>query len=187
MWPYCGKNLSIWQCPADRSAVGGERRSQTPRSHHVHERLPGRLGRHGWNWGSVFSDYKIYVKQTELQVPGPAKVFVFLDMREDSIDMGNFATRMAGWPTNPPRYGFYDLPGFYHHFACGFSFADGHSELRRWRDSRTTPPLVEKAALILVLCPRQPRRRLAPGPRHPPQALGACSLDFSLFSPAPLL
>jgi hypothetical protein len=29
----------------------------------------------------------------------------------------------------------------YHHFACGFSFADGHSELRRWRDSRTMPPL----------------------------------------------
>jgi prepilin-type N-terminal cleavage/methylation domain-containing protein len=26
--------------------------------------------------------------------------------------------------------------------ACGFSFADGHSEMRRWRDSRTTPPLV---------------------------------------------
>ena len=33
--------------------------------------------------------------------PGPAKVFVFLDMREDSIDMGNFAARMTGWPTSP--------------------------------------------------------------------------------------
>ena len=102
----------------------------------------------GWGgtdgrWGPVFSDYLIYKKQTELQVPGPAKVFVFLDMREDSIDMGNFGTRMAGWPDEPAKYGFYDLPGFYHHFACGFSFADGHSELRRWRDSRTTPPLVQ--------------------------------------------
>ncbi len=30
----------------------------------------------------------------------------------------------------------------YHNRACGFSFADGHSEMRRWIDSRTTPPLV---------------------------------------------
>jgi hypothetical protein len=29
----------------------------------------------------------------------------------------------------------------YHHLACGFSFADGHSEIRRWRDPRTMPPL----------------------------------------------
>src|ERR1039458_2182368 len=54
----------------------------------------------GWGgtdgyWGPIFSDYLIYLKQQELQVPGPSKVFVFLDMREDSIDMGNFGTRMA--------------------------------------------------------------------------------------------
>jgi prepilin-type processing-associated H-X9-DG protein len=30
----------------------------------------------------------------------------------------------------------------YHGKACGFSFADGHAELKKWRDPRTTPPLV---------------------------------------------
>jgi prepilin-type processing-associated H-X9-DG protein len=30
----------------------------------------------------------------------------------------------------------------YHNGACGFSFADGHSEMTKWLDSRTTPPLV---------------------------------------------
>ena len=39
-------------------------------------------------------------------------------------------------------YGFYDLPGMYHARACGFSFADGHSEIKKWLDSRTTPPLI---------------------------------------------
>jgi prepilin-type processing-associated H-X9-DG protein len=29
----------------------------------------------------------------------------------------------------------------YHSLACGFSFADGHSELHRWKDSRTMPPM----------------------------------------------
>ena len=140
MWPYCSRNLSIWKCPTDRSAVvvNGETK---PRVRSMSMNLF--LGGWGGTDGDILSDYIIYVKQTELQVPGPSKVFVFLDMREDSIDMGNFGTRMAGWPDKPSQYGFYDLPGFYHHLACGFSFADGHSEFRRWRDARTTPPIVQ--------------------------------------------
>jgi hypothetical protein len=56
--------------------------------------------------------------------------------------MGNFATSMAGWPDQPSQYRFIDLPASYHHRAGGFSFADGHSEIRRWLDDRTMPPLV---------------------------------------------
>jgi hypothetical protein len=79
---------------------------------------------------------------TDLIDPGPTKTWLLLDMREDSIDIGNFATDMRGWPDNWAVTGFYDLPGFYHHRACGFSFADGHSEIKRWLDQRTMPPLV---------------------------------------------
>lgn len=142
MWAYSGKNVNIWKCPADRSGVtiGGEFKPRV-RSISMNVFLGGWGGTDG-NWGAIFSDYKIYKKMTELNDPGPSKVFVFLDMREDSIDMGNFAARMAGWPDNPSLYGFYDLPGYYHHYACGFSFADGHSEIHRWRDSRTMPPIV---------------------------------------------
>ena len=142
LWPYCGKNLAIWKCPADRSSVvvNGETKPRV-RSMSMNVFLGGWGGTDGY-WGPIFSAYKIYMKQNELADPGPAKVFVFLDMREDSIDMGNFAARMAGWPDDPAQYGFYDLPGYYHHFACGFSFADGHSEIRKWRDPRTMPPIV---------------------------------------------
>jgi hypothetical protein len=94
-------------------------------------------------WAIGGGNYRVYLKTTELANPGPANIFVFLDMREDSIDVGNFATDMTGWPNSPGSYGFYDLPGFYHHYSCGFSFADGHSELRRWLDPRTRPPLVK--------------------------------------------
>jgi prepilin-type processing-associated H-X9-DG protein len=62
-------------------------------------------------------------------------------MREDSIDWGNFATDMRGWPDQPGSFGFYDLPASYHNRAGGLSFADGHAEIRRWVDERTTPPL----------------------------------------------
>ena len=142
MWPYCGNSLAIWKCPADHSSVtvNGEIKPRV-RSMSMNVFLNGWGGTDG-GWGAPYSTYRIYTKQSELQNPGPSQIFVFLDMREDSIDMGNFATRMAGWPDRPDLYGFFDLPGFYHHFACGFSFADGHSEIRRWRDGRTTPPLV---------------------------------------------
>ena len=147
MWPYCGQSLSIWKCPADRSfvVVNGQAKPRV-RSMSMNFFLGG-FG--GWD-GSGFLDtasYKLYFKQTELADPGPAKVFVFLDMRPDSIDIGNFAPCMTGWPNQPASYGFYDLPGFYHHFANGFSFADGHSETHRWRDPRTTPPLLDSSNL----------------------------------------
>jgi prepilin-type N-terminal cleavage/methylation domain-containing protein len=145
MWPYCGQSLSIWKCPADRSfvVVNGQAKPRV-RSMSMNFFLGG-FG--GWD-GSGFLDtasYKLYFKQTELADPGPAKVFVFLDMRPDSIDIGNFAPCMTGWPNQPASYGFYDLPGCYHNLACGFSFADGHSETHRWRDGRTTPPLLESS------------------------------------------
>ncbi len=147
MWPYCGRNLSIWKCPSDHSMVmgNGELKPRV-RSISMNIFLGGWGGTDG-HWGAPFSNYQIYTKTDQLSIPGHDKVFVFLDMREDSIDMGNFAARMAGFPNRPELYGFYDLPGFYHHLACGFSFADGHSEMHHWRDGRTTPPLV-KSGLI---------------------------------------
>ena len=145
LWPYCGKSAAIWKCPADYSfvVVNGVNLPRV-RSMSMNFFLGG-FG--GWD-GSGFLDtasYKLYFKQTELADPGPAKVFVFLDMRPDSIDIGNFAPCMTGWPNQPASYGFYDLPGCYHNLACGFSFADGHSETHRWRDGRTTPPLLESS------------------------------------------
>jgi prepilin-type N-terminal cleavage/methylation domain-containing protein len=145
MWPYCGNNLGIWKCPEDHSyVVDNGQQHPRARSMSMNVYLGGWGGTYG-NWdyylGPVWSDFKIYMKQSDLSVPGPAKIFVFLDMREDSIDMGNFATCMAGWPDQTDKYAFFDLPGSYHHLACGFSFADGHSEIHRWTDPRTMPPL----------------------------------------------
>jgi prepilin-type N-terminal cleavage/methylation domain-containing protein len=147
LWPYCGQSTAIWKCPADRSFVMvGNVRKPRVRSMSMNVFLGGWGGTDG-GWGPTFSKYKFYDKQTALADPGPSKIFVFLDMREDSIDMGNFATKMAGWPDNPDLYGFFDLPGFYHSLSGGFSFADGHSEIHRWRDSRTMPPIVESGLI----------------------------------------
>jgi prepilin-type processing-associated H-X9-DG protein len=145
MWPYCGKNLGIWKCPADHSfvTVNGQARPRV-RSMSMNIFMGGYGG--GYTGPGTCMTYhtfnKIFLRLSDIVDPPPVKAFVFLDMREDSIDVGNFATYMAGYPDQPSLYFFGDLPGFYHNNGCGFSFADGHSETRRWRDSRTTPPLV---------------------------------------------
>ncbi|MEK7787691.1 MAG: hypothetical protein AAB658_19990, partial [Chloroflexota bacterium] len=85
--------------------------------------------------------WRVYLKMSEFVNPGPSGIWLLMDMREDSIDWGNFAVDMRGWPDHPEQSGFYDLPASYHHRAGGLSFVDGHAEIKRWMDDRTMPPL----------------------------------------------
>jgi prepilin-type processing-associated H-X9-DG protein len=78
--------------------------------------------------------------------PPPTDIWVILDEREDSINDGWFAVSMNGTPTpggtaDPAAYMIIDFPASYHSGAAGFSFADGHSEIHKWRDPRTMPAL----------------------------------------------
>ena len=57
---------------------------------------------------------------------GAANCFVVLDENPWSINDGWFCTDATGWV---------DKPATYHNNACGFSFADGHSEIHKWRDA----------------------------------------------------
>jgi hypothetical protein len=41
----------------------------------------------------------------------------------------------------PDKVEFWNWPASYHNRAGSLNFADGHSEIKRWRDSRTMPPL----------------------------------------------
>lgn len=159
LWPYA-KNAAIYKCPSDRSTVqtaaGLKPRILTmsmnlyvggfapvgPAPDPKEGQTPGTDG--GWTWAN---NYRIYTKSTDINVP--AKIFVFLDMREDSVNWSNFMTMMAGYsPPDPSQYQLGDMPGMYHNKACGFSFADGHSEMHRWRDERTMPLTVDQFGTI---------------------------------------
>jgi len=150
LWRYCSEP-AVWKCPADRSTIQPStgpyrgRRVQRVRSMSMNLWVGG-FG--GENLGLSGVDlWRVYLKESEMLDPGPAKTFVFLDMREDSIDIGNFAPDMRGWPDEPDLTGFFDYPASYHNQAAGFSFADGHSETHRWLDARTMPP-IQKDGLI---------------------------------------
>jgi prepilin-type processing-associated H-X9-DG protein len=85
---------------------------------------------------------------TDFVHPGPANTFVLLD-ESDSINDGWFMASLAGFdPRNPAVQadsGFGDDPGSWHDRACGFSFADGHSEIHKWRVYDRTKKIKESA------------------------------------------
>jgi prepilin-type N-terminal cleavage/methylation domain-containing protein len=154
LWPYCGKSAAIWKCPADPSyvTVNGVNK---PRVRSMSMNLwVGGFGGYGAGlsgsdfWTRGGNAWRIYLKMSDLTDPGPSKTFVFLDMRPDSIDIGNFAPNMNGWRDHPEQNAFYDLPASYHHRAGGLSFADGHSEIKRWQDDRTMPAVVKEGLIF---------------------------------------
>jgi prepilin-type N-terminal cleavage/methylation domain-containing protein len=150
LWTYCSDE-AVWKCPSDRSSIqpstGPYQGQRMPRVRSMSMNLwVGGFG--GDNLGLSGVDvWRVYLKESDMIDPGPAQTFVFLDMREDSIDIGNFAPDMRGWPDQPDLTGFFDYPASYHNQAGGFSFADGHSQIQRWSDPRTMPP-VQKDGLI---------------------------------------
>ena len=94
--------------------------------------------------------WRLYRHLGDLVDPGPTMTALFWDQREDSINMGNFHIDMTGWPSSPNLTQWPgDLPGFYHGRAGGLSFADGHSEIRRWQDARTMPPIRPGTAWLI--------------------------------------
>jgi prepilin-type N-terminal cleavage/methylation domain-containing protein/prepilin-type processing-associated H-X9-DG protein len=68
-------------------------------------------------------------KMSDLAHPSPSMTWVLVDEHPDSINDAMLYEN----PLLPANQGvFYDIPASYHNKACGFSFADGHSEIHKW-------------------------------------------------------
>jgi prepilin-type N-terminal cleavage/methylation domain-containing protein/prepilin-type processing-associated H-X9-DG protein len=159
LWKY-NQDEKIYRCPADKSVVvvAGVKKPRV-RTMSMNWYLGGFAGEYGGSSDRTVSTlyFKMSDLNNEASSPGPTKTFVFLDQREDSINWGNFMTQMGGYdPVNEALHKFeQDYPGAYHNRAAGFSFADGHSEVKKWLDPRTTPVLRPGERLPDTLpCPR---------------------------------
>lgn len=140
--PYC-KGFGVWRCPGDKSMSthGG---ASIPRVRSV--------SMNSWLYTGRLSEspgYRVIKKMSDMTDPGPSMTWTLIDEREDSIDDGYFAVNMTGHPNLPRTIIWVNFPASYHGNAAGMAFADGHSEIKRWRDSRTMPPLVRGQALTL--------------------------------------
>lgn len=77
-------------------------------------------------------------KVNDLNVPGPANIFVILDEQGDSINDSIFM-HDPGYSRTGEKWR--DLPASYHNGAADFTFADGHSELHKWVGDAIYPVL----------------------------------------------
>jgi prepilin-type N-terminal cleavage/methylation domain-containing protein/prepilin-type processing-associated H-X9-DG protein len=145
LWPYCGKAAGIFHCPADTSMGTAPGNKKVPRVRSM--AMSNWVGGNGNSpetkykgyWGAG-GNWLVYRKLAEIVIPGPSMTYVLLDERQDSINDGYFALEMDGYPSQSTTK-IVDYPASYHGGAAGFAFADGHSEIHKWRDPRTTPPL----------------------------------------------
>ena len=138
IWSYSGKSPAIWRCPGDKSTAINSSKQRVPRVRSMSMNIwaGGNQGTDG-GWGPM---WKVVTKHSGFLDPGPSKTFVLLDEREDSINDGFFVVKMDGYPATGQTE-MVDCPAAYHNRAGGFSFADGHAEIKKWLDPRTTPPI----------------------------------------------
>ena len=137
LWPYGGNSQEVWRCPSDASYPCLVQGQMLPRVRSY--------SMNSWFNAAdalAFSPgFKVYTRIADCLKPGPARTFVFLHERVDSINDGEFVVSMYGYPNQPGGWRLVDYPASQHDGACGFAFVDGHTEMKRWLDRRTMPAI----------------------------------------------
>lgn len=133
----------IYKCPADRSQVQiSGRMIPRARSYSMNSWMEGNPMLqfvNGSNDGNIGDGkaYNRFEKTTSIIGPSPSQAWVMVDEHPDGINDGWLGVRMY----SDGRAYWRDLPASYHNGACGFSFADGHSEIKKWVENSTLVPI----------------------------------------------
>jgi prepilin-type N-terminal cleavage/methylation domain-containing protein/prepilin-type processing-associated H-X9-DG protein len=139
MMKYVGNAFAVWKCPADQSfVVSGGRRIPRFRSNSMSQVFGYGEWLDGSSSGRNQTAWRTYSK--EGNIVNPSQTWVFVDEHPGSINDAAFANQMRDAETANARI--IDMPASYHNGACGFSFADGHSEIKRWRGRTIQPKAV---------------------------------------------
>lgn len=88
------------------------------------------------SWASGAPTYRSVRKTSGLTTRGPGDVYILLDEHENSINDSHYFpfADLTRYSRNP----WLDAPSGRHGNACGFVFADGHSEIHKWRTGGLT-------------------------------------------------
>lgn len=127
LYPYVN-NVAVYRCPADlSSALGG---TKYPYGGGGDSRVRS-IAMNAWMNTSSTSignveQGTIFRKHSTIQKP--SDIFVLLDENPGTINDGFFLLQLlaSDWT---------DVPATYHNNANGISFADGHAEIKKWKDT----------------------------------------------------
>jgi prepilin-type N-terminal cleavage/methylation domain-containing protein/prepilin-type processing-associated H-X9-DG protein len=128
--PYTARNVGIFKCPADNFLSPTQRNagwSKRVRSMSMNFTL-------GCTNAVMSDDYGVKLVTKLAALERPSLKWVFVDEHPDSINNGFFTVHLLedAWQ---------DLPASLHNGACGFGFADGHSEIKKWLEPSTRQPV----------------------------------------------
>ena len=129
MAPYMTAQLGVYRCPADNIPSDNGQRIRT-------YSMQGQVGSTLSFGNQVYA--KNYLKAGQITSnPGPSDLIIFLEESMLSMNDGWLQVDNA-FTATPGTYGasaiFPDVPGSYHKWSCGMSFADGHSEIHKWQN-----------------------------------------------------
>jgi prepilin-type N-terminal cleavage/methylation domain-containing protein/prepilin-type processing-associated H-X9-DG protein len=151
MAPYLAQSLGVYKCPADNFVSPQQRGlgwSSRARSLSMNAFFGAYNELAGANWtkglNQHFPAYRQWLKLSS--VAKPADFWVTMDEQGDSINDGYFLNN----PDGNSHWG--DCPAAYHNGAGGISWADGHSEIHKWRSPGCIPPVKYIDSMSLT-CP----------------------------------
>ncbi len=129
LYPYV-RDVKVYKCPADRK-MNQTRTQPTTRSISMNCWLNPQQTPVNESWNTYGGNGREYRRQSDVNAHpgGPAMLFVTLDENPNTINDGFFVVNVGNPPTT-----WVDVPASYHNRAGGFGFADGHAEIKKWRD-----------------------------------------------------
>ncbi len=136
---YTGGAVGVYKCPADiKVSTAQAKKGWTQRLRSlsmsawfgIADNNDTDKTMKGKNWG--FPEYRQFLKMSD--IVAPANTWLTVDEHPDSINDGFFIN-------NPDATAWGDVPASYHNGACGFSFADGHSEIHKWVSETSKYPI----------------------------------------------
>ncbi|MGE3312670.1 MAG: type II secretion system protein, partial [Limisphaerales bacterium] len=136
MFDQVGRSFEVFKCPADMARVTatiGGVRTKYPR---VRSNSMSQVFGYG-EWLDKVNNRgqtRWLTYSTQGGIVSPSRTYVFVDEHPDSINDAAFANACTGADA-PGTAQIIDMPANSHTGACGFSFADGHSEIKSWKGS----------------------------------------------------
>jgi len=138
--PYVAKNPGVFKCPAD---IYPGAKGPRVRSYSMNGFVGDVANVANWINGQATHNWRRFLKTGDVAPMGTSRLWVLLDECPDSINDGLFSVRMQ--PDASAKWT--DVPASTHNGAGGFSFADGHAEIKKWMDGNTLAPVRHKVGM----------------------------------------
>ena len=103
--------------------------------------MDGAMGDGSKYFQGVWSQFYNVKKMGDMHTPGPSGCWLMIDEHPDSDDDASLFVNPADANATGGDNSWTELPGSMHGESSGMVFADGHSEVHKWKGSTTMQPV----------------------------------------------